>query len=803
VLRFDLVALTAPASLDPSIAIAANRAGEHGGLDLEYARDLQEALFSLARLVKHAEGAGVKLAVEAAELTSDVIAALPEAVNLVVLVPDDVAATRSHVETLRARADSQGRQIEVWLETTSAQEARLGERLGVDGLVAKGHEAGGRVADETAFVLMQRLLKQSRLPVWVHGGIGLHTAAACYAAGGAGVVLDSQLLLTREMSLDETQREVLRQMDGSETQALEVNSGQYVRVCARANLSPVQALRARLEAHQALNEADQRHALFETLGSCAGWGAPDRDVWLLGQDGAFAAPLAERFRTVSGVLSGFRAAVKEHAEAAAALRPLDEGSPLARSHGTRYPIVQGPMTRVSDRAAFAAQVAEAGGLPFLALALMRRPAVQALLLETQELLGEQPFGVGILGFVPMDLREEQLAAIRAVPPAFALIAGGRPDQALALEGAGTPTYLHVPSPGLLRLFASAGARRFVFEGRECGGHVGPRSSFVLWNQAIETLLDALSVEQIADCHILFAGGIHDSTSALAVAAMTAPLAQFGAKVGVLMGTPYLFTAEAVTSGAILPGFQNEALSCDATVLLESGPGHATRCAMTPFATTFAGAKRRLLAQGISGDELRAGLEDLNLGRLRLASKGVRRADVVDRANVDPDAGPERLLAVGEEEQRADGMYMIGQVAGLRDSLCSVVELHHEVSVESSERLTHIASELREEDREKDVAGPPPKSRPSRIAIVGMSCILPQAPDLQTYWSNILNSSIRSMPSSRCHRIAGMSNATSTPTAMHPTRFTRATAASSTTRHSTRRDTACRPTRWAQSSRCSY
>ena len=33
---------------------------------------------------------------------------------------------------------------------------------------------------------------------------------------------------------------------------------------------------------------------------------------------------------------------------------------LPQPHGTRYPIVQGPMTRVSDRAEFAAAVAEGG-----------------------------------------------------------------------------------------------------------------------------------------------------------------------------------------------------------------------------------------------------------------------------------------------------------------------------------------------------------------------------------------------------------------------------------------------------------
>jgi NAD(P)H-dependent flavin oxidoreductase YrpB (nitropropane dioxygenase family) len=69
------------------------------------------------------------------------------------------------------------------------------------------------------------------------------------------------------------------------------------------------------------------------------------------------------------------------------------------------------MTRVSDQPAFAAAVAEAGGLPFLALALMRSEQVRDLLAATAELLNDRPRGVGILGFVPAELREQQLKEI--------------------------------------------------------------------------------------------------------------------------------------------------------------------------------------------------------------------------------------------------------------------------------------------------------------------------------------------------------------------------------------------------------
>src|SRR5690606_9320342 len=104
----------------------------------------------------------------------------------------------------------------------------------------------------------------------------------------------------------------------------------------------------------------------------------------------------------------------------------------------------------------------------------------------------------------------------------------------------------------------------------------------------------------------------------------APLAERGAKIGVLMGTAYTMTEEAVSSGAIVRGFQEEALRCSRTRLLETGPGHATRCADTQFARTFVDEKRNLIAAGKAAEEIRDSLEELNLGRLRVATKGIDR-----------------------------------------------------------------------------------------------------------------------------------------------------------------------------------
>ena len=126
-------------------------------------------------------------------------------------------------------------------------------------------------------------------------------------------------------------------------------------------------------------------------------------------------------------------AIDHHPRTVARAKPLAEGSSTARALGTRYPIVQGPMTRVSDTVPFALAVADAGGLPFLALALMKGDEVAALLKRAGGELGSRPWGVGVLGFVPPELRREQIAAIRDARPPFAIIAGGRPDQRASLN----------------------------------------------------------------------------------------------------------------------------------------------------------------------------------------------------------------------------------------------------------------------------------------------------------------------------------------------------------------------------------
>ncbi|MFG1951941.1 SDR family NAD(P)-dependent oxidoreductase [Micromonospora sp. NPDC048830] len=687
-------------------------AGAGGGLGVfDLARGDRPTLRALERAAASSAGPiGVRVPAGCAATAADVARAAQDRVSLLVLPADGSWPLREAAERHR-----------VLVEVTSGTEARTAAASGAYGLIARGSEAGGRVGELSSFVLLQQLLADEALdlPVWVAGGIGPRTAAACVVGGAAGVVLDSQLALMPESDLPEDVRAVIGRMDGSET------------------------------------------VLRDGVRGVRRDGRPDGAGELLpvGEDGWLAAVFRQRWRGTADAVRGIRAGIADAVGDAAAGGSLAPGAPLARALGVRIPVAQGPMTRVSDVAGFAAAVAGDGALPFIALALAGGEQSRRMLREAVQALGGSPWGVGILGFAPEEVRAAQLAAVREARPPVVIIAGGRPAQAKALEADGINVFLHVPSPGLLRQFLRAGARRFVFEGAECGGHVGPRTSFSLWEAqalALEEFLDGAppgtdgrssasappgtggrssasappggapdGSKAAAQVQVLFAGGIHDARSAAMVAALAGPLARRGVQVGVLMGTAYLFTREAVECGAIQPLFQRQAIAATGTAVLETAPGHVTRCLHSPYVDDFHRVRHELLAAGVAGRRVWESLEVLNVGRLRIASKGRRRE------------GGE-LVAVDEAGQHAEGLFMAGQVAVLRDARTTVAALHAGVTTGAqrfhAERVAALAATLGPGGEAAERAPVPPLD----VAIVGMACVFPESPDLASFWQTILS-----------------------------------------------------------------
>ncbi len=704
--------------------VRALRNGEpQGGIALEHG-ELRTATGVLEKAGQAATQWCISVSQDDSRLISTIKKFHVQGLTRVIVCDIMMDSLRSVIQTLRELG------VQTFVQVVTVDEARAAEVAGADAIVVKGNESGGRVGEETSFILLQRVRTQVALPIWVRGGVGVNTAAACVVGGATGIVLDWQLALCNESELPEEVKARISRMDGSETAILGQGCTLRYRAFTRAGETGFNELRD-IEDRLALDLCTDRAELAKWRNEveqrvCGDQGTSR--VLLISQDATFAASLAKQYGSAAKICDALKRESLRLARLAAKQKALCPGGPLASSHGTRYPILQGPMTRVSDVADFADAVAAGGGLPFLALALLRGPQVDKLLEETKHKLAGKPWGVGILGFVPKELRDEQLAEVRKHPPPFAIIAGGRPDQALELEREGIATYLHVPSPGLLSMFLKSGARRVIFEGRECGGHVGPRSSFVLWESMIQVIIEHLQASgDSGDAyHVVFAGGIHDARSAAMVAAMSAGLTQRGVRVGVLIGTAYLFTHEAVKSGAIVEGFQTEALKCNQTILLESGVGHATRCADTEFGKTFLDEKKRLVREGKSKDEIREALERLNLGRLRIASKAIMRDDSFDGEKAKP-----AYVALDDSGQKREGMYMIGQVAALRNRTCTIEELHSDVSAGGVELLNEFAAPAA-------TSRGPRQSGPSDIAIIGMSCLLPKASDKTRFWENILN-----------------------------------------------------------------
>jgi len=536
----------------------------------------------------------------------------------------------------------------------------------IDGWVVVGSELTRSDSDSSVFVVAQQALASTDRPVYAQGGFGPRATQAFRAMGCSGVILD-------EKTFSETPE------------------------------AP-RLLWAQEVADPTRRAGDRRNVEIDE--------AITRMTVKVGKQ------YRSTGRLVRAIESGRILPLTEYKPGT---DPFSPGSALAESHGTRFPIVQGPMTRVSDVPQFAAAVADAGALPMLALGMMSGADARILSRSTAALMGGRPWGVGILAFAPTEIRDAQITETLSARPDYVIISGGRPDQAQQFEQEGIRAYLHVPTLGFLERFLDAGARRFVFEGRECGGHVGRYGSLQLWEQLGDALLDRSSSDDAREFHVLFAGGIHDRCSAAGAAIMAAPLAQRGMCTGVLMGSAYLMTPEAVDSGAVAPGFQKVITDCTDTVLLQSRPGHVYRVANTPMVQDFEQLRSRLTGEGLSGDQLAYELDLFGLGRSRIATKGEKR----DSSG--------QWLPVSEDIQYQEGMYMVGEVATCCTKVNSMNELHDSIAL-GSQDITAQDSEVRPGWLGSDIQPPPVD-----VAIIGVAALVPDATHHDTFWRNILDS----------------------------------------------------------------
>lgn len=184
--RSDLLVLTDSGSGDASVAIAACRGGARGTLDLEFVSDGTRSRSEIDRLAHFAPRFGLRLGRTAGSILESILAGEAATPAWIILTQVDAA------ETLRRLRESG---IEVLVEATSLADAAKAAELGADGVVLSSNEPGELVR--------QWREKETKVALWVRGGITPESAAAYLVAGARGVVLDSQVLLARESPVRE------------------------------------------------------------------------------------------------------------------------------------------------------------------------------------------------------------------------------------------------------------------------------------------------------------------------------------------------------------------------------------------------------------------------------------------------------------------------------------------------------------------------------------------------------------------------------------------------------------------------
>ena len=597
-------------------------------------------------------------------------------------------------------------QIEKICQIHSLIEAQKAIDEGFKHLVIKGNEGAGKVAGESSFILFQQLVRKfPEIKFSIQGGAGVYSSAAFLALGARSVILDSQIALFRECNLPATLKQLCEKLAGNETQVID-----GFRVLVRKNSPKLPT-----------------NAVYSDILPYVGGLDIEQNLIPMGQDIALSEDLFKKYKNLKNLIDGIKKVAFELSTQARKMLPIRPNNSLAKSLGITYPIAQGPMARVSDVPTFANSVSESGALPFLAMSMTKGESAQTLVEQTSKIMDGKSWGVGILGFIPAEIRDEQTQYIIKAKPTAVLIAGGRPSLARPFEKVGIKTFIHVPSPALLKMFIKEGAKNFIFEGRESGGHIGPLLSLILWEKQIFQLLQE---DDLSKTSVFFAGGIHDALSSAFVSIMASSLSARGAKVGVLMGSAYLYTEEAVGSGAINLEFQKRIIDKDNTVILEAAQGQETRAIDSPFTSYFQEEKKVLQSKYSDSKEVWLRLEELNLGRLRIASKGVERIGT-------------DLVKLNSEEIGEKGLFMIGQVAAMHDKVFTMAELNEDVTVGSNKLLEDL----------KPLELPESKVKPLDVAIVGLSGIFPEAHNIEEFWRNIITNknSITEVPDTRWNK----------------------------------------------------
>jgi malonyl CoA-acyl carrier protein transacylase len=547
-------------------------------------------------------------------------------------------------------------------------EAIIRDFPGSGRIVLKGCEASGFVSGETTTSLyalakeMQSTAAMS-LDLLVWGGVFTPEAAAAFlTTGAAGIVFESIHCLTDLVAVDEQKRRQLSRLRLDSTELLGLSLQAPCRLFNKGNSRAFKEIKTFEDSLYGAASLEEARSTFERLVHTRAIHPLEShfsqdEVIPLGVEAAFAAAFVERFGSSTGeALKAFIEEIRTLCRQADTRKVCFLDSPAAREMGTRYPFIQGAMSWITDVPEFASRVADAGGLPTIALGMMDAEALDRRLGRLSEIMGGRPYAVNIVSLAENPFREMQLAWIKKQKPRFAVIAGGDLSPVKELMECGIGVMYIAPDEALLRLALEAGVKYLIFEGYEAGGHVGQLSMLTLAQMVLD--LKRRTPALFQDCRVILAGGIFNRETA-AMAAM------LGAD-GIQMGTAYLATREIIDTGALTELYQRMVLKSPPGGTIVSGQvtGLRVRSLSTPGVEAIVSLEREFAAGHQDETSFRTKMEEMAAGSLFAAARG---KDKRCEAPLDEQACLER------------GQFMSGACAGLIDRILTLDSFHRELA----------------------------------------------------------------------------------------------------------------------------
>jgi malonyl CoA-acyl carrier protein transacylase len=627
---------------------------------------------------------------------------------------------------------------------------------GIERIVLKGCEASGFVSGETTLALYaaakeMRHSASNSLDILIWGGVATPEAAAAFlATGAAGIVFESVHWLTDLVAIDDGQRQRLSELRLDSTDLVGLDLQVPCRLFNKGNSLAFKEIKTfeRSQCGAEITEESRRAFVSRVearaLHPLASHFSQD-EVIPLGVEAAFAASFVERFGAgTEGAVQAFMDEIRHACGLAEIKKDVWLDSPVAKEMGTLYPFIQGAMSWITEVPEFASMVADAGGLPTIALGLMDAAALERRLGGLPEIMGGRPYAVNVVSLAENPFRETHLAWIKQHRPRFVAIAGGNLSFLKELLECGLEVMYIAPDEALMRLALEAGVRYVICEGYEAGGHVGPHSTLTLAQMVLD--LKRRDPSRFQNCRVILAGGIFNRETAFIAAMLGADAVQ--------MGTAYLATQEIVETRALTPLYQQMILESPPgeTVVSGQDTGLRVRSLRTPRTAAILSLEREFAAGRQDEAAFRTKMEEIAAGSLFAAARGLDR----------PGGAP-----LSEQACRERGQFMSGTCAGLIHKVRNLQSFHRELAagpLRLHQPFAGATGSIPPSPPGPGLAGETPsfgvghgwqrvtprRDAPDRVAITGMSLLNALGKSPEEVWaaSLAMKSGITLVPPSR-------------------------------------------------------